>query len=282
MRLKGFAHIILIILIVIVGVVYLSFANPNSDNEEPTIVQRVMQSSPTPTPYRFPYKNPVLEKQRSYRTILVGDSITASLGANANKLREDLIDYYPDSEFVNYNYGYGSTNIESLPQRLHEQTTYLGETNPPILKQGFELIIIESFAFNPLSEYPLEEGLQKQTEVLERSVRDILQEKPHVALAFMTPIAPSLSEFGKGTVDLSPEQRSYWATERIAYIDNHRKFAEDHGIPVIDVYEASLKEDGTVDLRYVADDFIHPSEEGIDLISQEIADYIYENEVFPK
>ena len=267
MRLKGFSHIVLVILIVLVGmVVYFSFTNSGSSNETQNIVQKVLQSSPTPTPYQFPYKTPSIEKNRSYRTVLVGDSITASLGANANRLREHLIEYYPDSEFVNYNYGYGSTNVESLPIRLHEQTKYLGETNPAILKQGFELIIIESFAFNPLSEYPLEEGLEKQTQVLEQSVRDILREKPNVALAFMTPIAPSLSEFGKGTVDLSPEQRSYWATERIAYVDNHRKFAEDHGIPVIDIYEASLKENGTDDLRYVADDFIHPSEEGIDLI----------------
>ncbi len=280
MQVKGFAIIILVFVVVVLGIGVYLFVDTNSSTETGRSMSKA-NNSPTPTPYQFPYKSPRIEKSRSYRTILVGDSITASLGANANVLREYLIDYYPENEFVNYNYGYGSTNIESLPTRLHEQTTYLGATNPPILKQGFELIIIESFAFNPLSEYTLDEGLKKQTEVLEQSVRDILREKPDVALAFMIPIAPSLSEFGKGTVDLSPDQRSYWATERIAYIDNHRKFAEDHGIPVIDVYQASLKDDGTVDLKYVADDFIHPSEEGIKLISREIADYIYVNEIFP-
>ena len=238
--------------------------------------------NPTPTPYQFPYKQPVIKKSRSYRTIIVGDSIIRTLGLNANVLREYLIEYYPESEFVNYNYGYGATNVMSLPERLNEKTVYLEETNPAILKQGFELIIIESFAFNPLSEYPPEEGLVKQTEILEESVRSILKEKPNAALVFMTPIAPSVGEFGKGVVELSPEQRGFWANERIAYVDNHRKFAEGKGIPVIDVYKASLKPNGAVDLKYVSNDFIHPSEEGIKLISREIADFIYENKIFPE
>jgi len=70
--------------------------------------------------------------------------------------------------------------------------------------------------------------------------------------------------------------------ERVAYIDNHRKFAQKLGIPVIDVYKASLKPDGTVDGSYISDDFIHPSKKGIELISQVIADYIFNNKVFPK
>lgn len=236
----------------------------------------------SPISYQFPYKNPVIEKKRSYRTVIVGDSIVNSLGVNANTLREKLIEYYPDSEFVNYNYGYPSTNILSFPARLIEGGDGSQFENHPILRQGFDLIIIESFGYNPLSDYPLDDGLSKQSEILENSVRKILEEKPNAALAFMTPIAPSKSNFAKFSRDLSPEERVRWVEERIAYIENHKRFAGEKGIPVIDVYTASLSPDGSANEVYISDDFIHPSEEGIELISQEIADYIYENQIFPK
>jgi len=81
---------------------------------------------------------------------------------------------------------------------------------------------------------------------------------------------------------LSPSARKQWVAERVAYIDNHRKFAEEKGIPVIDVYKASLKPDGTVDGSYISGDFIHPSKKGVELISQTIADYIFKNRIFPQ
>ena len=35
-------------------------------------------------------------------------------------------------------------------------------------------------------------------------------------------------------------------------------------------------------VKDISDDFIHPSKKGIELISQVIADYIFNNKVFPK
>ena len=271
---RGFAHIFILLVIVVVAAIYFLFL-PKTKN----LIDNIL---PTPTPYRFPYKNPVIPKNRSYRMIIVGDSIVNSLGLNANVLREDLIGYYPDSEFVTYNYGYPSTNVLSLYQRLTEKTTNNGTENQAILKQGFELIIIESFGNNPLSQFPLSEGLQKQDDELERSVKAILAEKPNAAIAFLTPIALDPVNYARGTVALSSEVRKQWVAERVAYIDNHRKFAEDKGIPVIDVYKASLKPDGTVDRSYISDDFIHPSKKGIELISKSIADYIFTNKIFPQ
>lgn len=195
-----------------------------------------------------------------------------TLGPNANTLREYLIKYYPNNEFVTYNFGYPSTNVLTLYDRL---------TNS-ILKQTFELIIIESFGYNPLSQFPLEEGLKKQTEELDRSVRLILAKKPNVALAFLTPIAPDPVHFARGTIALSPQMRQAWVEERIAYIENHKKFAQNKGIPVIDVYSLSLKSNGQVNRLYISDDSIHPSKAGMELISKSIADYIFTNEIFPK
>ena len=271
---RGFAYLFILLVIVVVAAFYF-LSLPKTKN----LIDNIL---PTPTPYQFPYKNPVIPKNRSYRMIIVGDSIVNSLGLNANVLREDLIGYYPDSEFVTYNYGYPSTNVLSLYQRLTEKTTNNGTENQAILKQGFELIIIESFGNNPLSQFPLSEGFQKQDDELERSVKAILAGKPNAAIAFLTPIALDPVNYARGTVALSSEVRKKWVAERVAYIDNHRKFAEDKGIPVIDVYKASLKPDGTVDRSYISDDFVHPSKKGIELISKSIADYIFTNKIFPQ
>ncbi len=264
-RQKGFIHIF-ILLLVLVAVASYFFLYSFKLNDSAKIIL------PVPTPYQFPYKNPSVNKNQSYRMVIVGDSIVNSLGPNANDLREDLISYYPSNEFVTYNYGYPSTNVESLYERLKNE----------IVKLEFELIIIESFGYNPLSHYPLSEGLSKQREELERSVRLILSEKPSASLAFLTPIALDPINFGRGVIDLSPEQRKQWVEERVAYIDNHRKFAEEKGIPVIDVYKMSLKPNGEVNRTFISDDSIHPSKAGIDLISKSIADYIFTNKIFPE
>jgi lysophospholipase L1-like esterase len=276
---KGFTSILILLLIILVGGIYFLVTKRAEDG---ALTQIIPSPLPSPTPYQFPYKNPTIPKNQSYRIIIVGDSIVAALGANANQLRLDLISHYPNNEFVTYNYGYPSTNILSLYSRLTEVTKNGTADSVPILKQGFELIIIESFGYNPLSEYPVSDGLKKQNEELEKNIGEILKQKPNVALAFLTPIAPDPITFGQGTLDLSSTVRKQWVEERVAYINNHRKFAEEKGIPVIDVFKASLKPNGEVNKKYISDDFIHPSKAGIELISKSIADYIFTNKVFPE
>lgn len=228
----------------------------------------------------YPYKVPTILSKRSYLTVLVGDSMTHLLGENAPRLREYLIELYPTHEFVNYNYGFGATNILSLPERLNQQTEYLGTTHPAILSQDFDLILIESFGHNPLSEFPQDVGLKKQEEILDQSVRGIIKAKPGSVIAFLTPIAPSREFYAKGVVDLSPEARGIWVDERVAYIKNHVKFAKERGIPVIDVYAESLDERGEADLRYIAKDNIHPSQAGVNLIATTIANFVFQNKIF--
>ena len=230
----------------------------------------------------YPYKIPTIPSKRSYLTVLVGDSMTHLLGENAPRLRERLLELYPTHEFVNYNYGFGATNILSLPERLNQQTEYLGTTHPPILSQDFDLSLIESFGHNPLSEFPQDVGLNKQEEILDQSVRAIIKAKPNAVIVFLTPIAPSREFYAKGVVDLSAEARGIWVDERIAYIKNHVKFARDRRIPVIDVYSASLDKNGRADLRYIAKDNIHPSQAGVDLATKTIAQFIFENKIFPE
>lgn len=216
---------------------------------------------------------------QDYTLILVGDSMTERMG-NSDELKADLIKYYPSKTFEVLNYGFGSTNILSVQDRL-EKDTFFGRVFRPIIDIDFDLIIIESFGHNPLSQFPLEIGLQKQTEALDKIVTTIKDNDPQAKIVFLAIIAPSKYHYAENQVDLTTEERTKWANERIAYIKNHMAYARSHNIRLIDVFSKSLNTDGELNLNFVlTTDYIHPSPNGIYLISDEIAKYIYENRIF--
>ena len=99
----------------------------------------------------------------------------------------------------------------------------------------------------------------------------------------MVTIAPSKTLFAKGVYQLLPEERAQWAEERTAYIRAVIAYAREKGIPLINVYERSLTSAGDGNLKYInSDDYIHPSNEGVDLISKTIAEFIFANKFFPE
>ncbi len=264
-----------VIIVLILGLVFLIIKNGSS----------LQKSSPTPPPESvsvFPYKPPQISANRSYLTMLIGDSMTEALGLNADGLRQNLIKLYPGNEFVNYNYGYASTNILSLEDRLTKTTNHNKKDNQSILSQGFDLVILESFAYNPLSQYALGEGLKKYEDELDKNVRLIIKQKPESRLVLLTPLAPNKENYARYTYNLSPNERLKWAQEREEYIKVFINYANKNGIELINVYEKSKDVNGDGDLKYIdPHDFIHPSKEGIKLIEATIADFIYQNNIFP-
>lgn len=212
-------------------------------------------------------------KSTSYTIVMVGDSMTERLG-NSDEILAGLKTYYPNKNFHVLNYGFGSTNILSVQDRL-EKETFHQRAFQPILSINFDLILIESFGSNPLSEFPLEEGLKKQDEALNKIVSTIRNSKPKAVIVFVATISPNTYKYAEGQVDLSDEKRAQWANERIAYIKNHITYADSHNIPIINVYQKSLDESGNGNIDYISsDDFIHPSAQGIRFISKEVADYL--------
>ncbi|OGE14354.1 hypothetical protein A3F00_05505 [Candidatus Daviesbacteria bacterium RIFCSPHIGHO2_12_FULL_37_11] len=215
-----------------------------------------------------------------YLVVLAGDSMTEYLG-NSDELRVFMSEHYPGKTFDFLNYGFGSTNILSLPDRLVSWTDH-GRPFKPILDIPFNMIIIESFGHNPLSEFPLEEGLKKQSETLDIVVEMIKNKKPEAKIVFLATISPNKKLYAGHLLDLSPEQREIWAKERTEYIKNHIKYANDHSIPLVNVFEKSLDLYGDGNLKYIEDhNYIHPSPAGIIFISREIADFIYKNNLLP-
>ena len=232
--------------------------------------QNSKSSPPTPLENQEGTK---VKYPQDYTILLVGDSMTEYLG-NSDELRAYLKEYYPNKTFEVLNYGFGSTNILSVEKRLTQNSFYNREFRP-ILDIAFDLILIESFGHNPLSEYSITEGLKKQTEALEKIIKLIREENPSAKILFVATIAPNSKVYAYRKVDLSKEQREQWVKERIAYIKNHIAYANSHNIPVVNIYEKSLNEDGDGNLEYISDaDYIHPSPNGVKFISREIAEKI--------
>lgn len=272
MNLKG---IYLIIVFIIFTTIAFSFGSFVVGKEEIKELANLSTPTPTPTPTPIVLKQAV--PKEAYTILMLGDSMTESLGPNSDALRKALKVHYGDKVFGIFNLAKGSTSILSLQDVIESQ----------VLGRQSEVILIESFGYNPLSELPLEEGLKKQTELLDKAVKTIRAKKTsdevNSIIVFVATIAPNKDKYGEGGVDLSPEKREEWANERTAYIKNHMEFARNNNIPLINIYDKSLDKEGiTGDLQYIErGTHIHPSKAGIELISKEIADFLYNEKILP-
>lgn len=247
--------------------------NTNFENNIPnpfSFIKSIFNRNPFPTQAK---------KSQSYTIALVGDSMTEFLGS-ATELRDDLKKYYPSKEFGILNFGIGSSSILSLPDRLTKESKRGEETLPPILGTKPDILLLESFGNNPLSQFSLKEGLKKQNKALDQTLKIIKEKNPNTVVIFVATISPFRERYGEGVVNLSTEKRRKWADERIAYIKNHIKYAKEHNIPLINIYSDSLNDKGDGNVDYInSNDFIHPSPTGILFIDQKIADFIFKNKI---
>lgn len=220
-------------------------------------------------------------KNFDYKIILVGDSMTEYLG-NLEELGYFLNRYYPNKKFLLLNYGYSSTNLLSLPDRIEKDSTHSGRIFQAINDIDFDLILIESFGHNPLSEYPLEKGLTLQKQILDKVISEITQKHPKSSIVFIATISPNFENYAENSVDLSPAVRVKWVLERTSYIKNHILYAQNHNIPLIDIYQKSQNPFGNGRMIYIHKDDIHPSVIGAYFIVDTIAQFIYTHHLLPR
>ena len=207
--------------------------------------------------------------------------MTDYLGSGA-EVKKYLKKYYPQKTINIHNFSVGSTNILTLPKRLQDLTNFNGKISDPILNTDFDLIIIESFGHNPLSEYSLDEGLQKHNQTLDQAREMIKQRQPWALIILMATIAPHHDRYAEGVANLTTEERKKWAEDRVAYIKNHINYSKQNKLPLINVYEKSLDENGGGHIDYInTADFIHPSPTGVEFISYEVADFIFKQRILP-
>ncbi|MBP9719350.1 MAG: SGNH/GDSL hydrolase family protein [Candidatus Levybacteria bacterium] len=250
----------------------------------PTIEASMKPSiQPTDTPFTI-YKRPLLAKSDRYDIYLIGDSMTHAFGPRGGKFNEMLSSAYPGEFFEISNYAQANQNILLLPQRLHESVQADHDLLlQPILDGEPEVIIIESFGYNPLSQLGRTEGLKKQEEVLTDVMTTLTNRFPNTVITFLLTIAPDKKTYGQKVTDSDADGRWTEAEERIEYITNHRDYALEHNIPLINAYQESLDVTGDGDTKYInPDDNIHPSEEGLSLMGRIMTKRIQEEKIFPQ
>ncbi len=249
-----------------------------------------VQITPTPKkdePFGI-YSPPKIPKKEPYIIFMVGDSMTEELGEFGGQITESLNKLYLSTpghqKIVIDNYATGSTNLLGLQKAMTEKKVNKDKVLDPLLSRHFDLILIESFGYNPLSQLGLVEGIKKQTQTLDEVMKLLTKTHPDALIIFVATIAPNKETYGK---EVDPGAtlagRAQQAEERMAYIKNHIIYAKAHNIPLIDIYDKSLTPTGDGDLAYINPvDHIHPSFTGTTFISQEITKYIYDNQILPR
>lgn len=244
--------------------------------------------TPTPTPFIFTsYTPPAMSSKPVYKIVMIGDSMTAALGPHGGGLSDDMNFLYKKTaadpqRIIIDNYA-KSSNILAVNDEINTKITISEYTFGPLLSEDFDLLLVESYGYNPLSQFGLADGLKQQDLALDTLMKTVIVSHPHADIVFVATIAPNRENFAKATQpNYSPAARAALADERISYIKNHIAYADSHHIPVINIYQDSLDKNGDGNMLYInPTDDIHPSFAGIDFIGHEIGNFIFSNTILP-
>lgn len=286
---KGIIVLLLITAMSFFGIHYISsyfqpkqIISPNPVSPQPTIS---LQPTVVIDEAFGTYTAPKLPEKSEYSIVMVGDSMTHALGPHGGTFNEFMNEKYkPHGKgIVIDNYASGSTNILTINKAMTTKTTYWDATFEPLFSRKFDLILIESFGYNPLSQFSLDVGLKWHNKTLDKTIKKLIKTHPEARIVFVATIAPNKSKYGLPVdPDTTLEDRTAVVAERTAYINNHIQYAKDHNIPVINIYEKSLTPSGDGNLEYInPHDYIHPSAVGVDFIGREITTFIYDHQIIP-
>ncbi len=240
----------------------------------PTVLSAATISSPSGAPAPTA---PVTyqTRQKHYAIAILGDSMVDTLGPDVPHLKNKLVSLFPKTTFTILNYGVGATNIDAGISRITNTYTYLGKEIPSLVSQSPDIVVIESFGYNP---YPFEHGaLDKHWLQLAATVDLIRNRLPGAKIIIAATIAPNSLIFATGAAGLSFTQEGRTAhTNTIkSYLDSTVKFAQSQDLPLADAYHASLMSNGEGNTLYInPGDHIHYSDAGRDLMAQKIVDAI--------
>lgn len=284
----SFSRKIIGIFLTLLTITLLIFTIIYSQRTQPEVISSNTSLTPTPTIQpleNFTYNKPTLARSSKYNIYLLGDSMTNAFGPRGGIFSELLTKEFPDKNFEVFNYAQAGFNISQLPERLNEEIQADHDLRLRAVLAGDpvpDLIIIESFGYNPLSELGKVNGLRKQEEVLIEVMKTLTNRYPNTAIMFMATIAPDKKTFSESATGGDAYGRWAQAEERIEYITNHLDFAREHNIPVIDTYGPSLDSEGDGDIKYInPDDDIHPSAEGLAHMARIMVKRIAEEKIFP-
>lgn len=210
----------------------------------------------------------------------LGDSMIDTLGSDLRLVHDELVRVYPDATFTLLNYGVGGENIVSGLERVTRDTVYLGQHRPSLLSQQPDVIVIESFGYNP---FTFEMGALEQHWLSLAYIVDAIKANLQgTKIVIAATIAPNSRTFGDGASGLSFSQEDKWQrTQTIkSYLENALRFAQSERIPLADVYHASLDSAGDGKELYVnPGDHIHYSDLGRQLFARTVVNTIATNKL---
>lgn len=217
-------------------------------------------------------------KKPSYTIAFLGDSMTDTLGADLGLVGDALTAVYPFTAFQLLNYGVGGENIVSGLHRVIADTVYLGVLRPSLISQNPDVIVIESFGYNP---FPFEIGaLEHHWLSLAYLVDAIKANIPDSRIVIAVTIAPNSTRFGDGAPGIAFSPQDKWQrTQTIKrYLENATRFALSEHIALADAYHLSLDSIGEGRLIYInPGDNIHYSDAGRQLFARTVVDAIVAN-----
>lgn len=237
------------------------------------------QPAPTPLPKQistsadYPTRS---TRNKKYNIALLGDSMIDTLGKDAANLAGRLNSVYPKADFTILNYGVGGTNIDYGLLRISDGYDYIGAHIPALASQSPDVVIIESFGYNPFVQS--DDYLTRHWLALAHIADASRLHIPGVKLVIAATIAPNAEVFGDGVLNWTTEQKQQKTAIIKEYVENAVKFAHSQKLPLADAYHASLDSNGNGKLMYInPGDHIHYSEAGRTLMSQKIAETIVAN-----
>jgi lysophospholipase L1-like esterase len=246
--------------------------SPQTQKETRTTVVISAAPTPTPSPSSSPTPKPSLRpapNKSSYIIAAFGDSMVDTMGENLDYLDKQMMVRYPKTKFKFYNYGIGSQNVIEANGRFNSAFSNKTRNYPPITETKPDIIIVSSFAYNPLFPYDKNAYLNALKEVLDKS------KATGAKVYLLAEIAPLKVGFGKGVggvnwdEDKTRRQVDYILQNLDAAVD----LASKTSTPLINAYKAS-KVDGKYGNKiYVSShDGIHPSIEGEVFMAEIIAE----------
>jgi len=242
--------------------------------------------TPTPAPVVSPagYQSELIkqiqqEKRRATKTnitiAVLGDSMVDTLGPEVPDLADTLKSVYTNIKPTILNYGVGATNIEYGKERLTSDYTYLDHHVPALVNMHPDIIVVESFGYNP---YSFDEGALDKHWLALASIVDIIKKfLPGTRIIIAATIAPNAKVFADGTPGLSFSAQAKWEHVNVVkkYLESTIKFAHSQKLPLADAYTPSLLPDGNGNPIYInGGDNIHPSDTGRKLFAAKVTETI--------
>lgn len=210
-------------------------------------------------------------KKPAYTIAFLGDSMIDTLGSDLGLVQDELTRMYPSTSFRLLNYGAGGENIVSGLERVITDTFYLGVYRQSLVSQKPDVIVIESFAYNP---FPFELGaLDHHWLSLAYLVDAVRVNIPDSRIVIAATIAPNSKFFGDGAPGIA-----FSAADKVErtqtikrYLENALRFAQSEGLPYADAYHPSLDTNGEGKLVYInPGDHLHYSDAGRQFFAQTV------------